>query len=566
MRAGTGYTRVFVPERLAYAAESHKTAQPVVMLPRIHRFPTCFIGSMKRTPPLFSKGKVMRKNKVVTAEEAIAHIEDNAFVAIQGSGGGVSEPTHLLRAIRERFLATGHPKNITLYHTSGLGDKAGGGTDLLALEGLVKRVICGHWAMAPEMARLALDEKIEAYNLPQGVISQMFSAIAAKRPGVITKIGLNTFVDPRLEGGRMNRSATEQMVEVVQLAGEEWLFYPAPHLDVVLLRGTTADTEGNITTEQEAAVLEGISIAQAGRNCGALTIAQAKYLTERGTLKAQDIRIPGILVDTLVIHPEQWQTAEGEFVPAMSGSLRIPFGNIPPIPLDERKVIARRAVKELAPGAIMNLGVGMPSGVAAVATEIGLIDDVTFCLEQGIIGGMPAGGVIFGASYNPTAIINAMNQFDFFDGGGLDITFLGMAEADQFGNVNSSKTGKLLSGCGGFINISQNAKKVVFCSTFTAKGFKARVGGGRLTIEQDGQIVKFVDQVEQITFSGKNARVVAQKVMIVTERAVFELREQGLTLTEIAPGVELEKDILGRMTFRPIVADDLREMDAAIFA
>ena len=509
---------------------------------------------------------MMKKSKVVTTEKAIAKIQDNAFIAIQGSGGGVSEPTHLLRAIRERFLATGHPKNVTLYHTSGLGDKAGGGTDLLALEGLVKRVICGHWAMAPEMARLAQEEKIEAYNLPQGVISQMFSAIAAKRPGVITKIGLNTFVDPRLEGGKMNKSATENMVEVIQLAGEEWLFYPCPHFDVVLLRGTTSDTEGNITTEQEAAILEGISLAQAGRNSGALVIAQAKYLAERGTLKAQDIRIPGILVDMLVIDPKQMQTAEGEYVPAMSGALRIPFGSIPPIALDERKVIARRAVKELSPGAVMNLGVGMPSGVAAVATEIGLIDDVTFCLEQGIIGGMPAGGVIFGAAYNPTAIISSMNQFDFFDGGGLDVTFLGMAEVDKNGNVNSSKTGKLLSGCGGFINISQNAKKVVFCSTFTAKGFKAAIGGGKLAIEQDGQIIKFVDQVEQITYSSKNARAVAQKMMIVTERAVFELREKGLTVIEIAPGVDLEKDVVGRMAFRPEIADDMRVMDAEIFS
>lgn len=508
----------------------------------------------------------MKKSKVLTPEDAVLGIGDNAFVAIEGSGGGVSEPTRLLRAIRERFLATGHPRNLTLYHTSGLGDKAGGGTDLLALEGLVGRVICGHWAMAPEMGRLALDEKIEAYNLPQGVISQMFSAIAAKRPGVITKIGLNTFVDPRLEGGRMNRRATETMVEVINLAGEEWLFYPCPKIDAVLLRGTTSDTEGNITTEHEAAVMEGISIAQAGRNSGALVIAQAKYLAERGTQKAQHVRIPGILVDAVVIDPEQMQTAEGEYVPAMSGEQKIPFGSIPPIPLDERKVIARRAVKELAPGAVMNLGVGIPSGVAAVATEIGLIDDVTFCLEQGLIGGMPAGGVIFGAAYNPTAIINSMNQFDFFDGGGLDVTFLGMAEADRDANVNSSKTGRLLSGCGGFINISQNAKKVVFCSTFTAKGFKAEIGGGKLTIRQDGQIIKFVDKVEQITYSAKNARAVKQTMMIVTERAVFELREKGLTLTEIAPGVDLEKDVLGRMAFRPEVADDLKTMDAELFS
>ncbi len=507
----------------------------------------------------------MKTTKVVGAEDAVGAIPDNALVATQGSGGGIAEPTRLFRALRERFLATGHPRDITLYHTSGLGDKAGGGTDILALEGLVKRVICGHWAPAPAMARLALEEKIEAYNLPQGVLSQMFSAIAAKRPGVITKIGLHTFVDPRLEGGRMNKSATETMVEVIRLAGEEWLFYPCPKIDVVFLRGTTADTEGNITTEREAAIMEGISIAQAGRNSGALVIAQAKYLAQRGTLGAQDIRVPGILVDRVVIDPDQMQTAAGEYIPALSGEIRVPFESIPPIPLDERKVVARRAAKELAAGAIVNLGVGMPSGVAAVAAEQGIVDRSIFCLEQGIIGGMPTGGVIFGAAYNPTAIINTTHQFDFFDGGGLDVAFLGMAEGDRDGNVNASRTGKLLSGCGGFINISQNAKKVVFCSTFTAKGFRANIGGGKLSIERDGDIVKFVNTVEQITFSAKNARAVGQVVLFVTERAVFELRDKGLTLTEIAPGADLERDVLGRMAFRPEVADDLRAMDANIF-
>ncbi len=508
----------------------------------------------------------MAKAQLVTAQEAVAKIKDNAFIGIEGSGGGVAEPTSILRAIRDRFLAEGHPKNITLFHTSGMGDKVGGGTDIIAIEGLVKRVICGHWAMAPGMAKLAQEEKIEAYNLPQGVISQLYSAAAAKTPGVITKIGLNTFVDPRLEGGRMNASAKDELVQVIELAGEEWLFYPRPKFDLCIVRGTTADQDGNLTTEAEAAVMEGISIAQAAQNSGGFVIAEAKYLAESNTLHPQSIRIPGILVDYLTIDPSQMQTAAGEYNPSMCGAVKIPLQSLPPIPLDERKVIARRAVKELTPHAIVNLGVGMPAGVAAVAAEQGIIKDMNFTLEQGIIGGMPAGGVIFGAGYNPTAIIDTTDQFNFYDGGGLDITFLGMAEADSQCNVNSSKTGKLLSGCGGFINISQNAKKVVFCSTFTAKGFKAKFGNGKIEIEQDGQIVKFVDKVEQITFSGKNASAIKQKVMIVTERAVFELREKGLTLIEVAPGIDIERDIVGRMAFRPHMADDIRTMDADLFS
>ena len=507
----------------------------------------------------------MKTNKIVGAAEAIAHIGDGAFLAIEGSGGGVSEPSMLIRAVRDRYLAEQHPKGITIFHTSGLGDKAGGGTDMLAEEGLLKRVIAGHWAMAPKIAELAQAEKLEAYNLPQGVMSQMYSAIAAKRPGVITKIGLHTYVDPRIEGGRMNASAKEQLVEVVTLRGEEWLLYPTQKIDVCFVRGTTADLDGNITTEQEASLLEGISIAQATKNSGGIVIAQVKYLAQRGTLNAQSVRIPGILVDYVVVDPEQKQNALFAYEPAMSGAVKIPFQNIPPEPLDARKLVARRAVKEVRAGAVLNLGVGLPSTVASVATEQGLIGDMNFTLEQGIVGGMPAGGVIFGACYNPTAMIDTTCQFNFFDGGGLDVTFLGLAEADKFGNVNSSKTGKLLSGCGGFINISQNAKKVVFCTTFTAKGFKADIGGGKLTILQDGQIMKFVDTVEQITFSSKNSAGTGQIVLFVTERAVFELENEKLILVEIAPGVDLEKDVLGRMAFRPEISPDLKLMDADIF-
>ncbi len=463
----------------------------------------------------------MRKNKIITSAQAAALLKDGDTLAIHASGGGLSEPTALLRAVRERFLAEKSPANIHLFQASSIGNKAGGGSDLLALDGLVKSCTAGHWALMPELGQLALDNKIQAYNYPQGVMSQMYQAIAAQTPGVITKIGLNTFVDPRLEGGMMNASTTEPLVKVMEIDGEEYLFYPRRHLDVCFIRGTTADLHGNITSEEEAVVLEGISIAQAVHNSGGIVIAQVKYLAEPGTLRAKDVRIPGILVDHIVVDPEQWQTAETKYVPALAGVGRTPIAGIPPLPLNERKVVARRAAKELPSGAIVNLGYGMPDGVAAVAAEQGRLDEITFTLEQGPIGGMPASGVIFGCSYNPEAIVDATQQFNFYDGGGLDVTFLGLAQIDRLGNVNSSKTGKLLAGCGGFINISQNAKKVVFCSTFTAKGLKVGVADGTLSINQEGQIVKFVEQVDQITFSAKNAIANNQCVLVVTERAVF---------------------------------------------
>jgi propionate CoA-transferase len=505
------------------------------------------------------------QSKVITGEQAVALIRDDDLLAIEGSGGGVTEASYLLKLLGERYQQEGRPRNLTLYHANGIGDHKKIGTDYLAIEGLVKRDIAGHWGMAPKMAKLAMAEKIEAYNYPQGVLSQMYPAIAANKPGVITKVGLHTFIDPRLEGGKMNKSATSDLVRLIEIDGEEWLFYPRIKIDVCFIRGTTADTNGNITMEQEAALLEGISIAQATKNCGGIVIAQVKYLADNGSLKAQDIRIPGIYVDYIVVDSEQKQTCAAEYNPALCGAVRIPYDRIPPLPLDERKVIARRAAKELFPGAVVNLGVGMPSGVAAVAAEGGIIDTITFTVEQGIIGGMPAGGVIFGVSYNPTAIIDQTLQFNFYDGGGLDVAFLGMAQTDQAGNVNASKTGELLAGCGGFINITQNAKKVVFCGTFTAKGLQVRVGDGRLAILREGQIAKFRTAVDQITFSGLYAGQIKQNVLYVTERAVFELHPEGLLLTEIAPGIDIEQDILAHMDFRPAIHANIKLMDTELF-
>ncbi|MBA7551168.1 Caffeate CoA-transferase [subsurface metagenome] len=324
--------------------------------------------------------------------------------------------------------------------------------------------------MAPKMAKMILDNEMEAYNFPQGVISHMFGAVAGKKPGIITKVGLYTYIDPRLEGGKMNSITKEDLVKIIEIDNQEWLFFPRFHIDVALVRGTTADTKGNITSEEEGAFLEGISIAQAAKNCGGIVIAQVKYLTKEGTLSAQSVKIPGIYVDFIVVDANQKQTCLDFYNPSFSGQVKIPLERIQPIPLDIKKVIAERAYREIFNGAIVNLGVGIPSGIAAVAIEQGRIDDYTLTIEQGSIGGMPAGGVIFGVSYNPTAIIEEDAQFNFYDGGGLDLGFLGMAEADQEGNVNSSKVGNMLSGCGGFINISQNAKKSGFLRYLHCKG------------------------------------------------------------------------------------------------
>jgi propionate CoA-transferase len=363
----------------------------------------------------------------------------------------------------------------------------------------------------------------------------------------------------------MNAAATEDLVEVLSIKGEEYLFWPRFRFDVALVRGTTADTNGNITFEEEGAFLENIAIAQAARNSGGIVVAQAKYLAQAGTLNAQEVKIPGICVDYLVIDPEQKQTCLDFYNPSFSGRVKVPRDRIPPIPLDERKVVARRAAKELFKGAVVNLGVGFPSGVAAVATEEGIIDDFTLTVEQGAVGGTPVGGVVFGMAYNPEAIIPMDAQFAFYDGGGLDVAFLGMAEADGHGNVNSSKVGNMLAGCGGFIDITQNAKKVVFCGTFSAKDFACEVGGGTLRILSEGKLPKFVRRVNQVTFSGDYARRSGQQVLYVTERAVFELRPDGVHLIEVAPGVDPERDVLSLMGFAPLIDPALKTMDAELF-
>jgi propionate CoA-transferase len=424
----------------------------------------------------------------------------------------------------------------------------------------------GHWGLIPKVAALAVEGKIEGWNLPQGCISQLFRDAAAGKPGMITKVGLDTFVDPRNGGGAINDISVEPQVELMTRGDEEYLFYPAPKLTVALLRGTTADETGNITMEREALIIDNLAQAMAVKNAGGIVIVQVERLARGRSLPARDVQIPGIFVDAVVVAPPDlhMQTYRTSFSHAFTNRIRPPEGEIPHMPLDARKVIARRCAFELPVNGVINLGIGMPEGVAAVSAEEGLLDHVTLTAEPGVVGGQPASGLDFGAAVDVDAVIPQNAQFDFYDGGGLDMACLGLAQADGQGNVNVSRFGPRLAGAGGFINISQNAKALVFAGTFTAKGIDVEIGDGALTIRAEGTSRKFLDAVEQVTFSGKRAARLGQPVLYVTERCVFRLRTDGLQLVEVAPGVDVERDILGHMGFRPII-EDVRDMDARIF-
>ncbi|MBV9114785.1 MAG: 3-oxoacid CoA-transferase [Hyphomicrobiales bacterium] len=501
----------------------------------------------------------------VTADEAVKVIRSGDTLLVGGSGGGHAVPEALLAALERRFLAEGMPRDITALHPVGLGDGKTLGAGHLAHEGLLRRIVCGTFVNSPKIADLALANKIEGYTLPQGALSQLTREMAAGRPGLLTKTGLHTFVDPRHGGGRQSERAPNDLVELVNFRGEEYLFYKPYAVDICFLRGTTADEDGNVTMEQEAFFGEMLSEAQATKRCGGIVIVQVRRLAQRGTLPAKQVKIPGILVDLVIVEPDQWQTYLTRFSPSYAGELRVPLSDIDILPLDARKVIARRAALELFPGAICNLGSGVATGIANVAAEEDVLDAVCLTNEQGLIGGAPASGGDAGASRNYAAMIDQPYQFDFYDGGGLDLAFLSFAEIDAEGDVNVSRFGGRIVGPGGFINISQNARCVVFCGSFTAGNVKMGWPGGVSLIAEDGARTKFVPKVEQITFSGRFARERAQKVLYVTERAVFRLAEAGLELIEIAPGIDLNHDVLARMGFRPNVAKELKAMDKRIF-
>lgn len=506
--------------------------------------------------------------RIITSAQAAAIIQSGATLCSQGMGGNdVAE--ELMLELEKLFLETGRPNHLSWIHSSGQGDKGNRGLNHLAHEGLLDWIVGGHFGPATKVQELIAQNKVQAYNLPQGVISHMFRDMAAKRP-TITRIGLETFVDPRVEGGKLNKRTTQDLVELIELDGKEYLhYYHIKKPDYALLRGTYADEHGNISLEEEPCYLESLQAAQAVKNNGGIVFVQVKQVVPYGTLDMRKIRIPGTLVDYVVPVSDlknHMMTFDEQFNPAYCGNCR---AIIPPVKgkltLDAKKIISRRAAMELRPDSVINLGIGVPEGVGKVADEEGLRDALTLSIESGPIGGVPVSDIGFGASLNPDCILFQSTQFDTYDGGGLDLAYLGLAEADRFGNVNVSKFGPKIAGAGGFINITQSTHDVIFCGTMTAGGLKVQVEDGKLTILQEGKVKKLVQDVQQITFSGNYANRTGQNVLYITERAVFKLTKEGMTLLEVAPGIDLEKDILSQMGFRPHIATDLREMDARIF-
>ncbi|MEO6006072.1 MAG: CoA-transferase [Opitutus sp.] len=504
--------------------------------------------------------------KFVEADEAAALVQDGDTIAIAGNGAGMISAEAIFAAIEQRFLTTGSPRNLTLVHSLGLGDRENLGTNRFAHEGMLRKVIAAHFTWSIRMQALIKDEKIEAYCFPGGVIQHLLREIGAGRPGLFTHSGLGTFVDPRQDGGRCNRRSREELVELLHIDGKEVLRYKPFKVNVAIVRGTYADARGNISPEDEAVDMDIHSVALAAHNSGGRVLVQVRQVVESGTLNARSIRIPGIMVDAVVEHPGQQLFYAVPYDATVSGSRRAHLGSLAaelPAKL-ERRIIARRAAKELRRGASLNFGFGMPGGIFGVIAEQGIADELWMSVEQGVHNGRMLDDRLFGAARNPDAVLPSIEQFDYYSGGGIDATFLGMGELDANGNVNVSHLGGTLVGPGGFMEIAQNAKKVVFCGTFDAQGGKISWANGALRIERPGQVRKLVKQVERITFSADYARQRNQEVLYVTERAVFRLDPHGIRLIEVAPGLDLARDILPYMDFVPVVSDVVT-MDVACF-
>lgn len=517
---------------------------------------------------------------VVTGKQAAELINDGDIVSINGFGS-VSHPDDIDKAIEDRFLETGSPRDLTMVFASGQGhNQKGVYADRLGREGLIKKVIGGHFALMPQIREMVAQNKIQAYNLPQGVICHLFRACAGNKPGILTRVGMHTFVDPRYGSGRLNEISDETWVELVKLDGEEYLYYKTPRINVAIVRGTTADPRGNITAEKECLIVDALQIAQAAKANRGKVIVQVERLS---TIPAnpREVIIPGVIVDAVVLAPDQKQTISETYNPAYSGEIRISYEHVNKV-IDEIRaidsqagiakergyasmIIGRRAALELKPGHVINLGVGLPEMVSVVAQEKGIINDLIFTVEPGVIGGVPSVGGSFGASFNPDIIYSQASQFDYYDGGGLDIAYMGAMEVDQKGNVNVSRLDDKVIGVGGFVNITQSARKVVYCLPFMGGGLDVRFENGGLIILREGRIKKFTAAVQQISFSGNYAINNQQPVLYVTERCVFSLTPDGLALVEIAPGIDLHRDILDKLPFQPILSDQLKTMDISCF-
>lgn len=505
------------------------------------------------------------KNKIVSLADAIGLIDNHEEVFVSGFGSN-GVPDYLLHGLAVRFEQTHSPRDLSILFGGGPGDGGDKGLNRIAKKGLVARAVGGHWGLVPRLGEMAIAGDIQAWNFPLGVISHLLRDLARGQPGTLTSTGLDTFADPRQEGCRIGAHTVEERVGLVQIAGREMLFYSAPVPKVALLRGSTADRAGNITLERETLTQDVLAAATAVHNGGGLVIVQVERLAESGSLDPRRVKIPGLLVDCVVVAPPEYhpQTFGTAYSPAFSAEIRAPLDGLAPIPLNERKIIARRAALELVANGVVNLGIGMPEGVAAVASEERVLDFLTLTAEPGLIGGMPQSGLDFGAAINPDAVIDMNQQFDLYDGGGLDLAFLGLAQVDSKGNVNVSRFGPKLAGAGGFINITQNARALVYMGTFTAGGLAVSICDGLMSIDQEGKARKFLREIEQITFSGERAAAQEQPVLFVTERCVFRLTRDGLALTEYAPGVDIERDIVAHMDFQPFMDDPL-PMDGIIF-
>lgn len=508
----------------------------------------------------------MSISKVIGAVDAVAVIRSGDVIATSGYGGhGV--PEGVLVALEERFLGEGLPVDLTLVFAGGQGDGDDRGLNHLGHERMLARVIAGHYGLVPRIAKLAVEEKLEAYNFPEGVLVHMYRNIARGAPRLLSKVGLGTFVDPRRDGGKVNASATDDLVELVEFGNEEWLLYKGFPIDIALIRGTTADPEGNVTMERETLVLEALALAIAAKTSGGHVICQVERVAEAGSLDSREVRIPGVMVDAIVVAPPEhhMQTFGTTYNPGMSGEIRVPPSSIDRLPLDYRTVIARRAACELTPDAVVNVGIGLPDLIGRVAGEERITDLVTFTVDPGVIGGIPLSGFDFGGAVNRQAVIDHAAAFDFIDGGGLDAVFLGIAQCDTRGDVNVSRFGGRLAGCGGFINLTQRTQRIVFLTPFTSGGLEAVIEDGRLQIHKEGRVRKFVSEVEQVTFSAARAVDQNQDVLYVTERCVFELSPRGLVLSEVAPGMDIDENILSLLPF-DVIVDDPQPMHVPLFA